>query len=270
MDNISLELLKVWKDKPNINPLTKRKIKINGPTYKRLKKVYNDKLSNSHQIKKTKFESSYVEYREKMMDPVLKISLKDIPDDELFIYKNKWNPYNGEKLDIEDENGPLYFDPDVLIHYYYSNRLNNLWNSGFMDNFGNWNEGHYGDGVNNGPDFKINSRGQHPEWYLFRIPIIDEYIYSDHCYQSVTMGPKLSESEIMDIYEKSKKNPGKYREMFGRRKPNLILLRQFYEMAISKNENFNSILGNSLNKEEIDLIKYTSCTEAVNKLKYFR
>ena len=28
---------------------------------------------------------------------------------------------------IEDPRGPLYFDPDTLIYYFYNNRLNHLW-----------------------------------------------------------------------------------------------------------------------------------------------
>ena len=120
-------------------------------------------------------------------------------DKDLFKFKYKWNSYNGERINDLDENGPLCFDPNSLIHYFYINRLNNLWNEPYTDVFNNYIEGYYGDAVGNGPDFELSSRGKHLDWYLFRLPISDEYLNRGHCFQSVTMGPKLTDIEIKNI-----------------------------------------------------------------------
>ena len=69
----------------------------------------------------------------------------------------------------------LYFDPNTLIHYFYINRLKNLWIDESIED-GNYYQGHYGYAVGNGPDFEIKGRGKHPDWYLFRLPIIDCYM----------------------------------------------------------------------------------------------
>ena len=119
-----------------------------------------------------------------MIDPLLheKLPFYDKHDKkDLFSFKYKWNSYTGERENI-DENGPLYFDPIALIHYFYVNRLNNLWisnNNGF--------KGYYGDALGNGPDFYIAGRGDFRNWYLFRLPIPDCYLHKEHNNQVVTM-----------------------------------------------------------------------------------
>ena len=307
MENITLDLLKIWKEKPSINPITNRKIKINGPTYKKIDKIYKSKFretmsvktdnsvktNNSVKIKKrklvkpnrktkksfdkpnkkSKIESeiieNYIEFRLKKIDPilVLELPLFNQPIETLFAFPYKWNPYSGERSNELDSNGPLYFDPNSLINYFYTNRLNNLWNNAHIDQYSNYTQGYYGDGVGNGPDFYIESRGYHKDWYLFRLPIIDEYLRKDHCQQSVTMGPKLTDKEVRQIYMLSKKYGNVFRTTFGYRRPNLIKIKKLYDKAISKNEQIDKILGDSIPEEEIKIIKFNTNIEAVTKLK---
>ena len=50
-----------------------------------------------------------------------------ISPEKMFAFKYQWDPYTGERSNIEDPYGALYFHPDDLIHYYYSTRLVMLW-----------------------------------------------------------------------------------------------------------------------------------------------
>ena len=43
------------------------------------------------------------------------------------------------------------------------------------ENGGFW-QGYYGNAVGAGEKFLVPGRGIHPEWYLFRLPIIDCYL----------------------------------------------------------------------------------------------
>lgn len=267
MENITIELLNNWKKNPNINPLTKRKIKINGPTYKKLEKIFIVKIKKKHIAQTKSIIFNYIEFRKNKIDPILHLPLpiNKNYNIKLFSFKYQWNPYNGERLKTIDPNGPLYFDPHALLHFFYTNRLKHLWNknSPFV-------EGYYGDAMGNGPDFKIIGRGTHHDWYLFRLPITDEYLYKDHCHQSVTMGPTLTHQEINEIYQISKNYSKLFKNTYGYDLPNLMLMKQIYEDAISKNEEFDSILGDSIPFEEIKILKHNANSKAVNKLRFFK
>lgn len=236
--------LNEWNNKRDINPITKRKIKINGPTYKKFLKSFND-LNKNKKIEE--YIDNYLNHRKNCIDPLLqeKLPLYDnYTLDDLFKFEYKWNPYTGERT-IKDSNGPLYFDPDTLIYYFYINRLNNLWNIS-DNNF----QGHYGDALGNGPNFYIEGRGDFRNWYLFRLPIPDGYLPKNHNNQIVTMGPILSNKEIKEIYNKAKRYNNKYYEIFKKPRPNLIKLKKYYELAISKNPlNYNKIILEELKDE---------------------
>lgn len=268
MQKITLNLLYLWKKTPNINPLTKRKIKINGPTFKKLQKHY----LRLTKLKEIPITNNYIDFRKNKIDPILLIPLPlcEKTDKEIFSFKYKWNPYNGERSSQCDNNGPLCFDPSALIHYFYTNRLNHLWNKQHYDNTFNLIEGYYGDALGNGPDFDVVGRGKHSDWYLFRLPILDEYLHKDHCQQAVTMGPKLTDEEIQEIFTLSKKYGKHYKQTYGRRRPNIVKMKKIYEDAISKHEEIDVILHDSIPKEEIKIIKHNLCTEAINKLRLFR
>ena len=213
-------VLNKWNDNRLINPVTNKKIKRNGPTYRKYEIEYNKFIKNKDS---NKLIDSYTDYRKNKIDPLLHLSLP-VEDKysikDLFEFKYKWNPYTGERLDIIEPNGPLYFDPDTLIHYFYVNRLNNLW----IKTNNNFN-GYYGDALGNGPNFIINGRGDFRNWYLFRLPIPDCYLYSDHNLQSVTMGPILNDKEIKEIYIKAKRYGNNYFNLYKKKRPNLLTLK---------------------------------------------
>ena len=185
---ISKEQLIEWNNNKAINPVSKRKIKINGPMYKKIKELYDKSIVTK---KKTKF-TNYENYRRNKIDPILLVDLpmNDMEEKDLFKFEYKWDPYTGLRSKQKDPNGALYFDPNVLINYFYANRLNNLWIDEYFDG-NDYIQGHYGDALGKFPNFEIKGRGPHPEWYLFRLPIIDCYLEDEHSLQMVTMGPIL-------------------------------------------------------------------------------
>jgi hypothetical protein len=243
-----------WYNKPTINPKTKRKIKVDGPVYKKLKKYnsYDKYLIKKKILEKNKEEEEedkneiitdrYITYRREKIDPLLYESiplLKNMTEDDLYKFEYKWNPYTGIRT-IIDSNGPLWFDPDTLIHHFYISRLRGLWTSGYYetDEIANeeiWNQGMYGDCVGNGPDFNNNSRGgKHQERYLFRLPIPDCYLPENHFRQAITMGPILNDKEIIEIYKLANKYGNNYEKRFNKKRPKLKQMKKWYEIAISK------------------------------------
>lgn len=247
MNNINDEVILKWAKNKEINPMTKRKIKINGPTYKKYQKIY-DKLNKTNRSNSDSMIDNYIDYRVNKIDPLLheNLPLNNFQSEkDLFKFNYKWNPYTGDRLGIE-EKGPLYFDPDTLIHYFYVNRLNNLW----IKNNDNY-QGYYGDAVGNGPTFHINGRGDFRNWYLFRLPIPDCYLDKNHNHQVVTMGPILNDNEIRDIYRKANINKDNYLKLYYRKRPNLLKMKKYYEKSISKNplENILFDLDDSTIKE---------------------
>ena len=229
---LSEENILKWKNNHLINPITNRKIKLNGPTYTKFYIQYKKLLQKNEN---DKVIDSYQKYRNEKIDPLLHIPLPisdRYSEKDLFKFEYKWNTYTGERLNIIEENGPLYFDPDTLVHYFYTNRMNNLWNYS-NDNF----NGYYGDALGNGPNFNIIGRGDFRNWYLFRLPIPDCYLFKDHNLQSVTMGPKLTNKEIKEIYTKAKRYGNNYTINYKKSRPNLIKLKEYYDKAISNNPN---------------------------------
>ena len=194
MDDNTKNNLEIWNRNKLYNPFTKRKIKLNGKTYNKLQNLYLELFSQNL--------NDYKYFRKNKIDPIL---LEQVDPNKTFSFKYKWNPYSGEKLDEIDENGPLFFDCNSLINYFYVNRLNNLWipshNEGdFLV------EGHFGDALGKYPDFNIKGRGTHKQWHLFRLPIIDCYVPKNNSLKYITMGPILSDKDLKKIYKLSNKN----------------------------------------------------------------
>tara|TARA_X000000950_G_C13907864_1_gene657694 strand:- start:2081 stop:2863 length:783 start_codon:yes stop_codon:yes gene_type:complete len=254
------EQLKEWEKNKSINPITKRKIKLDGPIYKKISKIYNER--------DTKKVNNYKSYREEKIDPILleKLPLRGFDDSLLFKFEYKWNPYTGERYEIKDKDGPLYFDPNVLIHYFYTNRFNNLWIDGYYEN-SDFIQGHYGDALGKFPDFEIMGRGKHPEMYLFRLPIIDCYLEEGFNMMEVTMGPILTDKEVKKINTLSKKYGDYFKKEFKYKRPNLCKLKTLYDKAVCPYTDFKS---NDLTKEEIDIIKFQMNTDAVKDLLNFK
>jgi hypothetical protein len=175
-----------------------------------------------------------------------------------------WDPYTGEKTE-PDPFGPLYFDPDSLIHYYYINRLKNLWNEP-VDEINGLYEGYYDMLLGSGNNINIIGRGECPEKYLFRIPIIDCYLEKDYNKSIITMGPRLTDEEAKEIDTIAQKHPLNYKAMFSKTRPSLYKMKKYYDEAINDNPNITlRIIDYS--EEKIKELKYLANCKAVDKLK---
>ena len=186
--------------------------------------LQNDENSNIELDTKKK----YLGLRKSKCDP---IGMYQVDCKNAFIYPYKWDPYTGKILDL-DSDGPLYFDPDLLIKTFYTNRLNNLWVNPSEDLNGYY-EGYYDDGLGIGESFTIPGRGTFNEWYLFRLPIVDCYLSENHNLQMITMGPKLSSKEIEKIDKLANIKPNNYKSIFGQYRPSLMEIKKLYDIAIS-------------------------------------
>ena len=114
--NLTDNQLIEWNNNRSYNPLSKRKIKQDGPIYKKIKQIYDDKIKNKQDI----IVDNYQNNRRNKIDPILltDLPLNNMKEKDLFKFEYKWNPYTGERLNEKDECGPLYFDPNSLIHYF--------------------------------------------------------------------------------------------------------------------------------------------------------
>lgn len=167
--------------------------------------------------------------RLRKMDP---IALIDLDPNYSFKFEYKWDPYTGERKE-KDENGALWFDPDILIKHFYNKRLNKIWNKPIDDSDGYY-QGYYDDGVGAGEDFHLVARGHHPEWYLFRLPIIDCYLTKSHNKQFITFGPRLTDEEIVEIERLANLRPSNYKNLFGYNRPSLSEMKNLYDTAIAQ------------------------------------
>ena len=168
--------------------------------------------------------------RMRKMDPMTHVELSD---ECAFKFKYKWDPYTGERLN-PDQNGPLYFDPDVLIRYFYLARLNKLWVQEHDEGIdGDYYQGYYDEGVGTGENFYIHPKGNRPEWYLFRLPIIDCYLTKDHNKQIITVGPKLTNDELQEIEKLAQLRPNNYYFQYKQNRPSLMEIKRIYDIAIS-------------------------------------
>ena len=204
----------------------------------------NQTINTEEHLEKPQYEydeettEKYRVLRLRKMDPIGYIELND---DNAFKFEFKWDPYTGERLE-KDSNGPLYFDPDILIKYFYTKRTDKLWVAPKNDNTGYY-EGYYDDGVGAGEDFFVGGRGNHPEWYLFRLPIIDCYLTKDNNKQFITFGPKLTDKEIKEIQKLAELKPDNYKRQFGYNRPSIIEMKKFYDMAITKKPSLDILQG---------------------------
>jgi hypothetical protein len=148
-----------------------------------------------------------------------------------FQFEHMWDPYTGE-IKEKDIFGPLCFDPDELIHFYYKRRLKLLWNES-KDEAGGFYEGFYGDAVGSGENINIPGRGLHPELYLFRLPIDDCYLPKDSDLSIITMGPKLSQENIKHIdFLAETYHTKNYYNNHRKQRPTLQKIMELYNIAI--------------------------------------
>jgi len=235
------------------------------------KKKFKSKKKQKNKYK-TKYDIHTMEYykslRKQKMDPII----GDILDDKCFKFYNMWDPYTGERTEI-DPYGPLCFHPDYLIKHFYTQRLNKLWVSP-SDESGGYYQGQYDDCVGIGDDFYLNGRNEHnPQWYVFRLPIIDCYLTDDHHTQLITMGPILTDQEIAEIEECAlsyyKNN---YTNMFRNTRPSVVHMKQQYDIAISKNPLLDSceMEENTISNDERHAINNKLNRDAVDSLVYMK
>jgi hypothetical protein len=228
-----------------------------------IKKKENKNNYNQYDDKTTNY---YSKLREMKMDPILQESVED---NISFKYYNKWNAYSGEKLNEKDPYGPLCFHPDILIKYYYTNRLNELWIDELDDGI-NIYEGHYGDAIGAGENIFIQSRGNNPDKYLFRLPITDCYWLKNFSnYMVITMGPKLTDNEVKLIDELAVKCGDNYYEKFGEERPSLFKIKQLYDQAISNKPKTDDDISHLSTKEKEDYY-FKLNIDAIDKLKKLR
>lgn len=246
-----------WWHNKYYNPYTNRKIKKNGKVYNKLLK---ECMLGNH------IKDNYTEVRGKTIDPLTFLNLPLVANKKLYKYEYCWDPLDGSIIG-KDPRGPLYFDPDTLVHYFYTNRIRYLWVDG-DNNF----TGRYDDGVGNGPDFYINGRGYSPHYYLFRLPIPDAYCDSISK-QQTTIGPILDYNDIKNIYKLSKTYGNNYENLFGFKRPNLIEIYNLYHKAIEKVEYdydssfYESFYELGLSKKDVEENKFLFNRNAVNSLR---
>lgn len=241
--------LKNWWNNKRINPYTNRKIKKGGKVFKKL-------LKDCLQSKS--IDGGYYRFRNKKIDPLIHTTIPLVKRKPLFTYNYCWEPLNGELI-CKDPRGPLYFDPDTLIHYFYTNRLKYLWCDG-DDSF----SGNYGDALGNGPEFNIYGRGLSPHYYLFRLPLDDAFC-DDISKQQITITPKLEFEQIKEIYHLALKYGNNYKNNYGKDRPNLLEIYELYHEAIKGVTDFEQNLF--LTEEEFRNSVYLFNKLAVDKLK---
>lgn len=235
---------------------------------KNKKKKKSNEVKNKYEVQFNDTTSTYyVAMRKAKTDPITNDFFKD-NDPKAFKFKYMWDPYTGVRLG-EDPYGPLYFNPISLIKYFHTKRLFNLWCQPTDENGGQY-EGRYDDAVGAGEDGFVVSRGYHPEWYLFRLPIPNCYLGSDHNHQMITMGPKLTLDEIKEIEEIAVEYwSSKYRIDYGAPMPSLVTMMTHYVKAISKNPLSDSERS-ELNGNELKAAKNKANRSAVDQLNQMR
>ena len=217
---------------------------------------------------KIEFDNDTIEkyrvLRMRKMDPMTHTELSD---EHAFKFKYKWDPYTGERLE-SDPDGPLYFDPDVLIRHFYSGRLNKLWVEEYDEGEdGGYYQGYYDEGVGAGENFYVHTKGDHPEWYLFRLPLIDCYLTKDHNKQIITVGPKLTNDELQEIENLAQLRPDNYYTLFQRDRPSLLEIKRIYDLAITSEppiENRELLSDNGQLSEEYNRINRIAVDQLVN------
>ena len=207
-------------------------------------------------------EEYYRVLRLTKQDPVSHIQIDPTTG---FKFEDEWDPYTGERLG-KDPHGPLWFDPDLLIKHFYTKRLHKLWVEPTDDDNGYF-SGSYDDAMGTGSDLTINKK-PHPEWYLFRLPIIDCYLTKGHMRQVITFGPKLTDAEIKEIDRRSSLKGESYRYSFAHHRPSLTLMKTIYDQAINKTPLIENAA--SLTYDELCVARSRYNMVAIDKLKAMR
>jgi hypothetical protein len=199
--------------------------------------------------------NKYRALRIQRLDP---ISHNKIEEDLCFKFPYIWDSLTGERLSTKDPYGGLCFDVITLSRLFYINRTKHLWVEEYDEGQDGyiW-SGYPDEGLGKGETFHIKSRGYHPEWYLFRLPILDCYIPKDLPEQIPTFGPKLTYNEIVEINDKLQKGRLIYKNMYYNEPPDLLKLKEYYDKAIDP-------IPYVYNSDNMDVIKLREARDKVN------
>ena len=178
-----------------------------------------------------------------------------------FMFEYIWDPITGEKTNIKDPYGPLYFFPDELINYFYRKRLTGLW----IDQT-EYFSGGYDYAVGAGENLSQNEYSDKRQDYVFRLPIVNCYLLQNTNLSTITMGPKLTLEEVSNIYNLAEKYyPLNYKNMYNTKRPDLIKMYKYYINAISKTPELDCVLNKEI--DDIQKIYQSHNIKYVNKLK---
>ena len=230
------------------------------------KKTKKKKTNNKSNLYEQDFAHDTLEYYKAMlvrkMDP---ITMQEIDPKTAFEFKYMWDPYTGERT-VTDPYGSLWFDPNILIKFFHTNRLNELWVEP-KDETDGYYQGYYADALGRGSNMYIQSRGFHPERYLFRLPIVNCYLTKDHNESIITMGPVLTNEEITKIDDLAAQTGDLYKQMYRVQRPNLALIKYYYDEAISMTP---TIINECNDKDNLQSFYDKANRIAVDKLKVIR
>ena len=165
------------------------------------------------------------------IDPILNV---EVDENIAFKFTDQWDPYTGERLGV-DPFGPLYFNPISLTYHYYLHRLDGLWKNA-VDTPDGYFEGYYDMFVGTGSELEVVGRDKYVELYLFRLPILDCYLTPDHNKSFITVGPKLTDQEILQLDKLCENSvvQEEYHKTFCSKCPSLAKIKSLYDSAISK------------------------------------
>lgn len=202
-------------------------------TEKTIKEIYYE-LNGKRITYDDRTMKYYKTMRQCHIDPILNI---EVNDKIAFKFDYQWDAYTGERT-IKDPFGPLYFNPISLVYNYYIHRLDGLWKNECKVN-GEYFEGYYDMLVGVGESMNIIGRGYYPELYLFRLPILDCYLTTDHNKSIITFGPKLNDTEINIIEQLclTEEVKTEYMNIFGKNCPSIKTMKLLYDNAISNTVN---------------------------------
>jgi hypothetical protein len=209
-------------------------------------------------------ESFFFRPHKNKKDPILLEKIPRRPGKPIFEYPWAWEPLTGEIVGL-DPHGGLFFDPDTLIHYFYTKRLNHLWVISDDTDF----EPFFGDALGTGPEFYVPSRGCHPDWYLFRLPLMFKYLPSGFSYQIPILMPLVSDADLKLLDELGSKYGKSYKQRFGNPRPSLVKMKELYEKAVDPFPNIElSAEECRKNPELAEKERRKVNRQAVNELRY--
>ena len=245
-------LLGKWYNSTKLyNPYTNRKIKKNKLTYKKIMK---------HMDEYIKYNNNF--YIENRINNICPLSFEQLSYG--YIEKRMWNPITGQFSTTNDPFGALIIDVNYLVNHFYINRLRHIYTHGNINQSGS-----FGDAIGKYPDFYLPSRGTHTQWYLFSLPINDCYI-DKNLLKYITMGPKLSLEDIIDIYDLCIRL-NTYQTIFKRPIPNIVEMYKLYHKIVEKCPyNLDSTVIQTLGKDYIIQMETDYFIPFINKLINFK